>query len=224
MDNALRRVVTRSALHSLATASGAVSLAVTLAACGGGDTKSTPPIYTGRPSPSTTTTSRPSTTAPTATGTSPTVLAAKSTHTYGGLSVVVNLPTEIPSASRPSLRFFSDFLQGVGRSKAQGKLEPSLSSQASAKVLTYLRTTVGGDSVQQIGALSYTISKVRTTSGPALITGCLDQSKLVQVRKDGSQFVDAATKRNPTLKLTANINPGNTGPQVTLYTFALGPC
>lgn len=196
-------------------------------ACGGGEAKTSLPVYTGGATPSATTTSQPPPTATaTATGTSSgsDTLAAKSTYTYGGLSVVVNLPTEIPSASRPSLRLFSDFLQGVGLSKAQGKLEPSLSSQASTTVLTYLRTTVGGDSVQQIGALSYTISTVRTTSGTALITGCLDQSKLVQVRKDGSHFVDAATKRNPTLKLTANINPGNTGPQVTLYTFALGPC
>ena len=57
--------------------------------------------------------------------------------------------------------------------------------------------------------MTYTIAKVQTTgtSGFAVIIGCVDQSKLSRVRKDGSHFV-AIAKKYPTLKMTAEISPG----------------
>ena len=71
----------------------------------------------------------------------------------------------------------------------------------------------------------YTASQVQTgTSGFTIITGCLDQSKVVQVRKNGSHFLDPSAKKHPTLKMTADLSPGLTGHKVTASRFALGSC
>jgi predicted small lipoprotein YifL len=212
--------------HALASMTCAAALVVSLAACGGADNKATPPTSTSAASASTTATSQPATTpptpVPTASASGPLALAASSTYTYGGLKVVVNLPADIPSASLPSLRLFSDFLQAVGRSKSQSKLDPSLPRLASAGIVKYIQSTTTN---QEIGSVTYRIQGVQSgASGFAVITGCLDQSKLVQVRKDGSHFVGPNTKNHPTLKLTANISPGSAGRKVTAYTFALGSC
>jgi hypothetical protein len=123
------------------------------------------------------------------------------------------------------MRVFFEFLQANGRTTARNKLDPSVADMASADVVKETQDTVGPVSVQGIGTVSYTIRKVQS-AGPyyALVTGCLDQSKLVQVRKDGSHFVDTATKAHPTLKMTAELNRGMRGPQVTRFAFAVGSC
>jgi hypothetical protein len=213
--------------HTITAVSCAAALVASLAACGSGDDKSALPSNNGGSIPSTTATSRPTTTPPTATaatGSGPVALAAHSTYAYGGLKVRVNLPADIPTASRPSMRLFSEFLQARGRTTARNKLDPALPRLASADVVKYLEGTNVAESVQGIGSVILTISKIQTVAGhTTVVTGCLDQSKLVQVRKDGSHFV-AGAKTKPTLKMTANINRRMTGSQVTLYTFAAGPC
>lgn len=198
----------------------AAALVASQAACGAGDEKSVLPSRTGASSRPATT---PTTPLPTGTTSGPAALPAQKTYTYGGLKVVVNLPADIPSASRPSLSFFNDFLQARGRTTARNKLDPSLSALASAEVLKSVQTALVPESVQGIGSVIYTIRGVRTagSSGYAAITGCLDQSKLSHVRKDGSHFGDASAKAYPTLKMTAQINPG---PRVTSLVFAVGPC
>jgi hypothetical protein len=105
-------------------------------------------------------------------------------------------------------------------------VDPAMSGLASSDVVRETRTSTGGGSVQGIGSVTYTVSKVQTagTSGYARITGCADLSKLVQVRKDGSHYVGANTKKYPTLKMTAETNPGITGPVVTSFTYAVGTC
>ncbi len=212
--------------HTLRAVTSAVVLVASLAACGGGDEASLP-IYTGGSVPSTTATSGPATTTPppTSTATGPVALAASSTYTYGGLKVVVNLPTDVPGASSSSLRLFSDFLQGVSRTIARNKLDPAVSSLASAEMVKYVSSFTEDASVQGIGSMKYTISKVQTgSSGVAVITGCADQSKLVQVRKDGSHYVGSGVKKYPTLTMTANINPSSQGPRVTAFTISAGSC
>jgi hypothetical protein len=206
-----------------------LALALALTACGGrgGDQAALPRHSAG--APSTTATSAPMTKPtkppPTHTAAGPVTLASHSTNTYGGLDVVVDLPGGMSSASRPPMQAFSDLLQAVGRTTAQNKLDPSLSGLASADVVKYLRTGIIGGSVQGIGSLTFTISNVHTVPrGPTLVTGCADQSKIVQVRKDGSHFVDAGAKKNPKLKMTANIDPANAGGVVTRLTFSVGTC
>jgi hypothetical protein len=186
------------------------------------------PSSTGGWSPATTATSAtsPTTTPASATTTEsgPVALAASSTYKYGGLNVVVNLPTDIPSASRPAMRLFSEFLQGVGRTMARNKLDPSLKDQASSAVVKDVQTAIVVESIQGSGSVIFTIDKVQSAANRiTLVSGCADQSKLVQIRKDGSHFV-AGAKDYPTLKMTANINRGTTGLRVTLFTFAAGSC
>lgn len=210
--------------HSIAALACAAALVVSLSACGGADKKAALPSTTA--TPSTTAASQPTTTPPTASATAsgPVALVPHSTYTYGGLKLVVNLPAEIPSESRPSMRVFSEFLQADGRTTARSKLDPALTGLAAANVVKDTQASITAESVQGIGSVTYTVSKVQTvTHGPTLITGCLDQSKLVHVRKDGSHFV-AQAKKYPTLKMTANIKPGQGGPEVTLFAFADGPC
>jgi hypothetical protein len=113
----------------------------------------------------------------------------------------------------------------VGRTIARDVYDPSVSDVASSAVVKYVRTFAGGEPAQGIGSVIFTISSVRTVPyGPTHVIGCLDQSKLVQVRKDGSHFVGANTKKNSTLKMTGEINPGIAGPPVRLLAFAAGTC
>lgn len=211
--------------HTLAGLTCATMMVASLAACGGSDDKATLPVHTGGASPSATTTSRPTTTAPTATAAGPVALVPHATYTYGGLKVVVDQPANIAKASRPSMRLFSEFLQADGRTMARNTLDPVMTDLASADVVKYVKATTGGESVQGIGSVAFTISKVHSAgSDYTLITGCTDQSKLVQVRKDGSQYVDPNTKKYPKLKMTADINRSTRGLRVTAFTFVAGTC
>jgi hypothetical protein len=71
----------------------------------------------------------------------------------------------------------------------------------------------------------FTVSTIHTsTPGATRITGCLDQSKLVRVRKDGSHFVAAGAKKFPTLKMAATVYPGIPGGAVNHLNFAPGSC
>jgi hypothetical protein len=210
----------------------AVVLVVSLAACGG-DQGSALPLYTGGSAPATTDVTRPVTSAPTASAKGPAgagaegpaALAAHSTYTYGGLTVVVNLPADLPAVSRPRVQLFSEVLQAVGRTTVQNKLDPSLSRLATEDVLRYVRTFVEVGSVQGIGQLTFRITSVHTVpNGPTLVSGCADQSELVQVRKDGSHYVDANVKKYPVVKMSGQINPGNAGPRVSLFSYSVGTC
>jgi hypothetical protein len=210
--------------HPVAVSVCVAGLVVSLTGCGSG-AKAGLPVYTGGSSPSTTATTRPAATPTTATTDGPLALVAHSTNTYGGLKVDVNLPADIPSVSRPSMRLFSEFLQSDARTTAQNKLDPAMSALASAAVVQDTQSTIGAGPVAGIGSVVYTVSTVQaTTSGFAVITGCLDQSKIISVRKDGSHYVDSNARNDPTLKMSADISPGLRGLRVTAYSFASGPC
>lgn len=214
--------------HALAAMTCAAALVASLAACGGGDEKSGLPTYTGGSTPTSTATTKSAKTPPTATATKtgPATLAAHSTYTYGGLKVVVNLPADIPAASRPSLRLFSEFLQADARTTARSKLDPSLMNLASADVLKDTRAGITPGSVRGIGSVTYTVGTVQSagTSGYARITGCVDQSKIVHVRSDGSRFVDPKAQKYPRVKVAADINLRETGLTVTGFTSVVGSC
>ena len=211
--------------HTFAGLTCAAMMVASLAACSGSDDKSTLPTYTGSSRPSATTTSPPATTAPTPARSGPVPLVPHATYMYGALKVVVDQPANIPKASRPSMRLFSEFLQARGRTTARNKLDPSMVDLASADVVKYVRDTTDGQAVQGIGSVTFTISKLQSAgSDYTLVTGCLDQSKLVQVRKDGSRYVDPNTKKYPRLKMKADINRSTRGLRVTMFTFVAGTC
>ena len=133
--------------HTIGALTCSVGLVVSLAACGGGgDSKAAQPSHPAGSSPSTTASSLPTTTAtsgpaatpptPPPTTSGPAALPAHSTYNYRGLTFVVDLPADISAASLPRMRIFSDFLQGLGRTTAQNKLDPSLSKLASPAIVT----------------------------------------------------------------------------------------
>jgi hypothetical protein len=207
--------------HTFAALSCTAALVASLTACSNGDAKSSLPLHTGGSSPSTAATSRPTTSATAATK-APAALALHSINTYGGLKFVVDLPSGIPSASLPDMRTFSAFLQGVGHTTANNKFDPSVSDLASPNVVKIVRATVGPVSAGGIGSVTYTINTVhKIPHGPTVVFGCLDQSKLVQVRKDGTQFIDANTREFPKLRMEASIRPDSV---VTNFSFDDKPC
>lgn len=212
--------------HSLTAATLGAVLVASLVACGGSSDKSTLPTYTGSSSPSATATGQPTKTAPAASKATSDPLAAHSTHQYGDLKVVVNIPADIPRGARPSMRVFSDFLRAVDRTNAENKLDPAVRDLAASHVVKYVGTFVVPGSVKGVGLVTYTIDTVRTAgnSGYALVTGCVDQSNVAQVGKDGSRVADANGKKYPTLKMTAEINPKAKEGAVTAFAFAGGPC
>jgi hypothetical protein len=178
--------------------------------------------------PSRTTTIRPTTTPPTANTTGAVALAAHSTYDYNGLTFVVNLPADIPAASQPYMRLFSEFLQADGRTMATNKVDPAIARLASAAVAAEYKYWIVGESVQGIGSVTYTFSlfsKVITNPPdyPIDFIGCLDQSKLRQVRKNGTHFDDNGNKDN-TLNVVATIDRGTIGLTVTRFTFDDRPC
>ena len=60
------------------------------------------------------------------------------------------------------MRIFSDFLQGLGRTTAQDKLDPSLSKLASPEIVKYIQGFVEPGSVQGVGSKTVTVNKVET--------------------------------------------------------------
>lgn len=211
--------------HILAVVTCGAVMVVSLAACGSAGEESGLPTRSGVPSPSTTATSQPAKASPTRTSAASGPVAAHATYEYGDLLVVLNFPADISRSGQPSARVFSEFLQARGRSTAHNKVDPSLAGLASADIVKYVKGTIEPQSVRGIGSVTYTATTVRSVeSGLTMITGCLDQSKLVQVRQDGSHFPDAAAKDNPTLKMTAVVSPSYRGLEVSTFTFALGTC
>jgi hypothetical protein len=110
------------------------------------------------------------------------------------------------------MRLFSEFLQAVDRTAAANRLDPAIAGLASAEVVKKRRTVTGGESVQGIGTVTYTIRVIHTVpnGGPTQVVGCLDQGKLLQVRKNGTQF-DQDGNNNSTLKMTGTIERGGEG-------------
>ena len=211
--------------HTLAGLTYVTMLVVSLAACGGGQGNALT-IDTGRSTPATMAVTRPATAATTTVSAmGPVALAAHSTYRYGGLTVVVDVPADLPAESRPRVQLFSEVLQAVGRTTAQNKLDPSLSRLATGSVVGYVRTFVEVGSVQGIGPLTFRITNVHTApNGTTFVSGCADQSGLVQVRKDGSHYVDVNVKKYPVVKMSGQINPGSAGPRVSLFSYTLGTC
>jgi hypothetical protein len=150
----------------------------------------------------------------------------QSTHWYGSLKVIMNVPADLPTAASPGMRSFRDFLLSVNRTTARNKLDPSVKDLASPDVVKYVQTFVIPGAAEGVGSMTYTIGQIQTTgkSGYAVITGCLDQSDVAQVRKNGSRYVDPKAKKYPTLKMTAGVSPGLPERRVTLFTFAAGAC
>jgi hypothetical protein len=213
--------------HSLAAATCGIALVASLAACGSSDEKSALPTYTGGSTPTSSATTNSAKATPTATATKPgsVGLAAHATYTYGDLKVVVNLPADIPAASRPSLRVFSEFLQADARTTARSRLDPALTSLASPDVVKDTKASITAGSVQGTGSVTYTIDEVRTAGNEyAQITGCLDQSKIVQIRKNGTHFVDPDAQNYRRVKMAADINRRDSGLTVTSFTFPEGSC
>ena len=204
-----------------------LTLGLALTACGRGGDQGALPTYTaGGSTPAAsrpaTTPTKPSTTGP---DSGSDLLAPHSTHIYGGLKFVVNLPTDIPVALRPSLLFFAEFLQADGRSTALDKLDPSLSGMASAEVVKDFKEAMVASSVAGIGSVTYTVYTIQTAgkAGSALIGGCVDQSKLAHVRKDGSHFV-AQARIYPTLKMGAVVSSSKGDLKVIRLVFPTGRC
>jgi len=120
---------------------------------------------------------------------------------------------------------FSEFLKAIDRTNARNKLDPTLENIASTDVVNYVKTFVVPGAVEGIGSVKYKVIKVETLdSRTTRATFCLDQSKVVQLRKDGSHFVDSGATKYPRIKMKANLYLGMTGPEVTKFTFADGAC
>ena len=210
--------------HTIAVLSCAAALVASLTACSGSGDKSTLPTFTGSSGPSATT-SPPTTIAPAPTSSGPVALIEHATYNYDGLKVTVNLPTNIPEGARSSMLVSSEFFQGVGRTFARNELDPSVRNLSSPEIAKYIQTVVVPGAVQGIGSLDVTISKVRTAAGRfTSATVCVDQSKVVQVRKYGSHFVDPNAKKYPTFKMTAELNRGMAGTKLTRLISVAGTC
>jgi hypothetical protein len=137
----------------------------------------------------------------------------------------VDQPTDIPKAARSSMIVFSEFLKAIDRTNARNKLDPALMDVASKDVVDYVKTFVVPGAVEGIGSVRYKVIKVETLdSRTTRATFCLDQSKIVQVLKDGSHFVAPGATKYPRIKMRANLDRGMTGPEVTKFTFADGAC
>jgi hypothetical protein len=212
--------------RTLAALSCTAALVASLAACGSADDKPTLPLHPSGSTPSTAAANQPTTAPPTATTTTkPAALPAHSTYEYDGLTMVVNVPANTPSASRPSMQSFSAFLQGVSRTTAQNQLDPALSNLGSVSVVKFVKGFVDPGSIQGIGELIFTIRYIHyAPDGTTRVTGCVDQSTLLQVRKDGSRFVAASTSKYPRSKMLATISPGKSVPIVTRLAFTAGTC
>jgi hypothetical protein len=202
----------------------AVALVAGLTACGGADSTSTLPTFTGGSSPSTTATTAPAMTPPTtATATGPAALAAHSTYTYGDLVVVVNLPEEIPRVSLPSLRLFSEFLQSAGKTLAGNKADPQLGRLASPQIAKYLTGGMDPKADHSAGSLTFTVTKIQPAGTHFVtISGCMDQSKAFPMDSAGKRI--AHSTQNPILAIKGEVSESGQIARVSGFAFAKGSC
>lgn len=198
-------------------------LVASLAACGGGEDKPVLPVYNGKSASSAPTTSRPTTAPPTSTSPAPAALAPHATYTYGALKVLVNLPADIPSASLPSVRLFSGFLQAVGQTTADNKADPRLGQLANPQVAKYLTDGMDPKAAHNAGTLTFTVTKIQP-AGSHLVTisGCMDQSKAFPVDNAGKAIAD--TSLNPILKMIGSVSSSRGEVRVSGFAFSRGDC
>ena len=211
--------MTRSGLASVLLAA---VLTASLAACGDkkdpgglpslGDTTSTTPSST--PTPST----------PSAT---PTAVPTATTAKYRDLTLVLKRPATVDPKSEPGVRQFLAFHQLLAAIFAGGPTTPELAKTANpsvVKIVDGLAKPLRQAKERSGGQLTVRITTTRVSGSVAVIDGCFDQTKLVTIRPNGTRYVDATTKRNPTMVVRSTLSKSTGLWRVTEYVLKEGNC
>jgi hypothetical protein len=55
------------------------------------------------------------------------------------------------------------------------------------------------------GTLTIRVTEAQASTRVAVVQACFDQTKLVMIRPNGSRYVDATVKENPTMAIRATV-------------------
>ncbi|MFI6828086.1 MULTISPECIES: hypothetical protein [unclassified Kribbella] len=199
-------------------------LAVLPAACGGDDTGGLPTV-TDSSAPTSATPGTPSATmsASPAPTTQPTRAAAK----YGNLTVDLRRPSGLPAAASAAVVTFQQLHVAFGALAAGAKPPQPMSGVAEPVVVKYLDAVLKpqlGRKERSGGTMTVRVTKAQAVGEVAAVNGCLDQSKLITYRANGTKYVDASIRRNPTLTIQATLSRSTGVWRVTNYALKEARC
>ncbi|TDD58302.1 hypothetical protein E1263_20010 [Kribbella antibiotica] len=189
------------------------ALVCSLAACGGKDDKSSGlPTLTPDPTKSSSTPSS------TPTPPTPTALPTTSTQKYGGLTVILNHPNP-PANSDDVFAAYDNFERAANKTAATNVEDPTLTKYAVGAALTTIRGHLADQKSKKVvtGGQVRLTTKVETFGAIAALTTCLDQSKSVLVRANGTTYVGPGAKKFPRIKIVVILGPLDSQWKVTGY-------
>lgn len=218
-DHRLEKALTRSGLTSVLLA---VVLTASLAACG--DKKDPGSLPSLGDSTSATPSSTPT---PSSASVTPTAVPTEATAKYRDLTLVLKRPAARDPKAEPGIRQFLKFHQLLAGILAGGPTTPELSQIADPSVVqgvSVLEKPLRQAKERSGGQLTVHITKTRVSGSLAVIDGCFDQTKLVTIRPNGTRYVDASTKRNPTMVVRSTLSDAAGLWRVTEYVLKEGKC
>jgi hypothetical protein len=215
----MEAVVTRPRLTA-ALLSGA--LLASLVACGAKDDSG------GLPSTGTSTTTSSAQT-PTASAPSPTPTAVPTQvlGKYRDLSLDLRRPATIDAKAEPGVGQFQRLHQLFAAMLAGGSTPPELSKIAGSgtvKILNDLMKPQRKAKERSGGSLTVRVTKARSSGNLTVVDGCFDQTRLQTIRANGSRYVDATVKRNPTMTVRTTLSDTAGGWRVDDYVLKGGKC
>jgi hypothetical protein len=192
------------------------ALAASLTACGGKEAASAPPPVAQS---STTPSSSPTpTTTPTPNGAG---------GKYGDLTLVVRRPAKTKANTTAALASFQSMHESFAAMLAGQKTPAELSDVATPDLISRLSALL--DSQRKLkehggGTLTIRVTEAQASRQVAVVEACFDQSKLVTIRPNGSRYVDATVKEDPTMVIRATVTSLLGKWKVTEYTLNGGTC
>ena len=196
----------------------ASALVLSLAACGGDDTKATDAAPTPMPSATSTPTKTPSQ--------KPSVQPTHTSQKLGALTLVQN-HTAPPANAELALEAYEEYERATHNSQATNAEDPGLTKVAAGQPVQLVRDSVRDQKAKGVktgGTITITAKLVRASGSLAVFTGCYDQSKSLLVRANGTSYTGPLTKQYPQLNLNVVVTNVSGVWTVTEYLLKAGSC
>lgn len=199
-------------------------LAVLPAACGGGDDTGGLPTVSDSSAPASATPGTPSATG--SASPAPTTQPTRSVGKYGNLTVDLRRPSGLSASASAAVVTFQQLHLSFG-ALAAGASSLPMSRSAEPVVVKYLDAVLKpqlGRKEHSGGTMTVRVTKAQVSGEVAAVNGCLDQTKLITYRVNGTKYVDASIRRNPTLTIQTTLSRSSGMWRVSNYVLKESRC
>ncbi|WP_165555533.1 hypothetical protein [Kribbella pittospori] len=182
-------------------------LAVLPAACGGGDDTGGLPTVPDSSAPTSATPGTPSATS--SASPTPTTQPTRSVGKYRNLTVDLRRPAGLTAGASAAVVTFQQLHLAFGALAAGESSPPPMSRSAEPVVVKYLDAVLKpqlGRKEHSGGTMTVRVTKAQASGEVAAVNGCLDQTKLITYRANGTKYVDASVRRSPTLTIQTTLS------------------